>query len=349
MGHNIDINDYDVHTDLAIELVDKYKEKPCFDNIKVTNIKLSKKEAEKINKKQGTYVTIEFEDITDSENRKNVKTVFIKELKKLISFLNNDSIVLVIGLGNRKSTPDSLGPLVVDNILVTNHLAIYGNMEEGFKRVCALSPGVMGETGIESSDLISNIVNFLKPSLVIVVDALAAGNIERLNKTIQMTDAGINPGSGIGNKRKEVSEDTLNVPVISIGVPTVVDASSIVSDTINYMYKHFAYSKENINNPINKLKVNVNYLNENITIKDIDKKNLFGIVGTLSREDIKKLIFEVLNPIGYNLMVTPKEEDFVIELLSNVISEGINSSLHEKMQWLLHRKFYFWVGLFNVC
>lgn len=332
MGHKIDMNDYGVHTDLAIELVDKYKEKPFFDNIKVTNIKLSKEDGLKINKKQGTYITIEFDDVTDSENKKNVKKIFVKELKKLIKFINDDSLILVIGLGNRKSTPDSLGPMVVDETLVTNHLALYGDMEDGFKRVCALSPGVMGETGIETSDLILNLVNFLKPCLVIVVDALATGSVERLNKTIQMTDAGISPGSGIGNKRKEISQDTLNVPVISIGVPTVVDASSIVSDTINYMYKHFAYSKENINNPVNKLKTNVNYLNKNVTIKDDDKKNLFGIVGTLNNDDIKKLIFEVLNPIGYNLMVTPKEEDFVIEILSNIISSGINESLHKKAQ-----------------
>lgn len=331
MSHEIDMKNCEVRTDLAIELVDKYNQKPCFDNIKVTNIKLTNEEGKKINKKAGTYITIEFEDVTDYNNRENVKTVFVKELKKLIKNLDNDSLILVVGLGNRKSTPDSLGPLVVDGVLVTNHLALFGNMEKGFKRVCAISPGVMGETGIETSDLLLNLISFLKPNLVITIDALAASSVERLNKTIQMTDAGINPGSGVGNKRKEISKDTLNVPVIAIGVPTVVDATSIVSDTINYMYKHFAYSKENIDNPISKLKVGVNYLNKDIDIEENDKKNLFGIVGTLSNEDIKHLIFEVLNPIGYNLMVTPKEEDFVIEKLASVISEGINESLHEKI------------------
>ena len=333
MSHEIDMKNCEVHTDLAIELVDKYKQKNCFENVKVTNIKLTDEEGKKINKKVGTYVTIEFEDVTDYNNKENVKIVFVEELKKLISplSLKDENLILIVGLGNRKSTPDSLGPLVVDGVLVTNHLAIYGNMEQGFKRVCAISPGVMGETGIETSDLLLNLTSFLKPNLVITIDALAASSVERLNKTIQMTDAGINPGSGVGNKRKEISKDTLNVPVIAIGVPTVVDATSIVSDTINYMYKHFAYSKENIDNPISKLKVGVNYLNKDIDIEENDKKNLFGIVGTLSNEDIKHLIFEVLNPIGYNLMVISKEEDFVIEKLASVISEGINESLHEKI------------------
>lgn len=332
MSHKIDMKNYEVRTDLAIELIEGTK-KSCFENINITDIKLNKSQAKEIGKKEGHYITIEFGDITDYDSREKVKVAFAQQLKKLISpmSLNDDSLILVIGLGNRKSTPDSLGPLAIDHVLVTNHLAMYGTMETGFKRVCAVVPGVMGETGIETSDFILSLVEDLKPSLVITIDALAASSIERLNKTIQMTDAGINPGSGVGNKRKEISKDTLNVPVIAIGVPTVVDASSIVSDTINYMYKHFAYSKENINNPTSKLQVGVNYLEKNVLLEENDKKNLFGIVGSLSNEDIKNLIFEVLNPIGYNLMVTPKEEDFVIEKLSNVISEGINQALHDNV------------------
>ena len=189
----------------------------------------------------------------------------------------------------------------------------------------------MGETGIETSDLIKGVVDTVNPDFVIIVDALASSSIERVNKTIQMTDAGINPGSGVGNKRKEISVDTLGVPVVAIGVPTVVDAASIVSDTINYMYRHFAYTKENIDNPAQKLKVKVNYLNKEVNIEENDKKNLFGIVGSLSDNEVKTLIYEVLNPVGYNLMVTPKEEDFVVEKISDVISGGINSALHKNV------------------
>lgn len=329
MSHEIDLKNYEVYTDLAIELVKKEVKKNDYEDVKVTSIDLTEKEALEINKKEGTYITIEFEDITDIDNFTKVKKVFIKELKKLLEKFKSD-LYLIIGLGNRKTAPDALGPNVIDNVLVTNHLALYGSLEEGFKRVSALAPGVTGETGIETSDLIKSLVDKLKPSCLIVIDALASSSIERLNKTIQMTDSGINPGSGIGNKRKEISKDTLNVPVIALGVPTVVGAPAIVSDTINYMYKHFAYSKANINNPVNKLKLNVNYLKENIKIDLNDKKHLFGIIGSLNENDIKNLIYEVLNPIGYNLMVTPKEEDFIVEKLGKLIGEGINDTLHEK-------------------
>ena len=186
----------------------------------------------------------------------------------------------------------------------------------------------MGETGIETSDLIKSIIDTVKPNFVIVIDALASSSLERINKTVQISTSGINPGSGVGNKRKEISEDTLGIPVIAVGVPTVVDAASIVSDTIGYMYKHFAYQKENINNPKNKLMVNVNYLNKDSQINNQDKENLFGIVGTLTEKQTKSLITEVLNPTGYNFMVTPKEEDFVIEKISDLISESLNHSLH---------------------
>ena len=146
-----------------------------------------------------------------------------------------------------------------------------------------------------------------------------------------MTDSGINPGSGVGNKRKEISSETIGVPVIAVGVPTVVDAASIVSDTIKYMHKHYAYNKANINNPVQKLKLKVNYLNKDIEINAEDKKNLLGFIGSLDESEVKSLIYEILSPIGYNLMVTPKEEDFIVERMSEVLGEGINSALHEKV------------------
>ena len=190
----------------------------------------------------------------------------------------------------------------------------------------------MGETGIETSDLLKSIVKEIKPGFVITIDALAASSVERVNKTIQMTDSGINPGSGVGNKRKEISKDILGIPTIAIGVPTVVDAASIVSDTINYLYDHFAYQTANINNPASKLTANVNYLklSQKFTINKEEKEKILGMVGTLSESETKELIYEILNPIGYNLMVTPKEEDFVIEKLAKVISNGLNNALHQK-------------------
>jgi len=334
MGHEIDLDKFEIRTDLAIELVDEGIKSREIGDIKVTDITLNDSQAKEINKKVGRYITIEFPDITDYDNGEKIKTIFSEELSKLFETIkiNDESTCLVVGLGNEKTTPDAVGPLTISKTIVTNHLYVYGQLEDGFRRVWAISPGVMGETGIETSDLIQGIAQVVKPDFIITIDALASSSIERVNKTIQMTDAGINPGSGVGNKRKEISKDTLGVPVIAIGVPTVVDAASIVSDTINYMYKHFAYNKANYNNPAEKLKFQVNYLKKEVNVLEDDKKNLFGIVGSLNDSEVKSLIYEILNPIGYNLMVTPKEEDFVVEKISDVISGGINKSLHVNVE-----------------
>ena len=332
MAHEIDLKNSILRTDLAVELV-KSKPTKQIDDIKITNITLNEKEAKQINKKKGNYTTIEFEDVTDSENQKKLIQIFAEELKNMISQQNikEDDMCLVIGLGNEKSTPDALGPLVISQTLVTNYIYLYGDLDEGFRRVCAVAPGVMGETGIETSDLLKSIVDTIKPGFVITVDALAASTVTRVNKTIQMTDSGINPGSGVGNKRKEISKEILGIPTIAIGVPTVVDAASIVNDTINYLYDHFAYQAANINNPAIKLTANVNYLklSKKYKITKEEKEKILGMVGTLSETETKELIYEILNPIGYNLMVTPKEEDFVISKLVEVISSGLNKALHK--------------------
>ena len=334
MKHEVDLKNNILRTDLAVELV-KTTPTRQIDDIKITNITLNEQEAEQINKKKGNYTTIEFEDVTDHTNAEKLWNIFAEELQKLLKRENikDDDICLIIGLGNEKSTPDSLGPLVVSKTLVTNYIYLYGTLEEGFRRVCAISPGVMGETGIETSDLLNSIVKTVKPNFVITIDALAASSVERVNKTIQMTDSGINPGSGVGNKRKEISKEILGIPTIAIGIPTVVDAASIVSDTINYLYDHFAYQTANINNPAAKLTANVNYLklSKKFKINQEEKQKILGMVGTLSEDETKALIYEILNPIGYNLMVTPKEEDFVISKLAEVIAKGLNIALHKKI------------------
>lgn len=334
MAHEVDLKNSILRTDLTVELV-KSKPTKQIDDIKITNITLNEQEAKEINKKEGNYTTIEFEDVTDSENQNKLIQIFAEELKAMLKNQNikDDDMCLVLGLGNEKSTPDSLGHLVVSKTLVTNYIYLYGSLDEGFRRVCAISPGVMGETGIETSDLLKSIVDTIKPNFVITIDALAASSVERVNKTIQMTDSGINPGSGVGNKRKEISKEILGIPTIAIGVPTVVDAASIVSDTINYLYDHFAYQAASIHNPASKLTANVNYLklSQKFKINKEEKEKILGMVGTLSETETKELIYEILNPIGYNLMVTPKEEDFVITKLSEVISSGLNKALHKQI------------------
>lgn len=332
MGHKVDLSKYKIRTDLAVEVVkDGIKgvtsNVRIEHNIKITDVDIDYNGSKMIGKKPGSYITIEFEDITDKDNFDNVLKIFIRELKTLINKFD-DGLCLVVGLGNSSSTPDALGPKTVNKVMSTNQLYMVNSLGKGYRRVSTFSPGVMGENGIETSDLIKSVVNTIHPNLVIVIDALASQSIDRVNKTIQMTDSGISPGSGIGNARKEISMDTLNLPVIAIGVPTVVDAVTIVSDTINYMYKHYAYALKNKDNPINKLMINTpNYLKSDIKIDD--NKKLFGIIGNLNQKETKELVYEVLTPIGYNLMVTTKEIDYIINKLSNLISIGINKSLHK--------------------
>lgn len=333
MNKEVDLSKYQIRTDLAIDEIGengklkgvKHKTENI-DGIIVTNVELEEKN--ELNKKKGKYITLEFDDVTDSKNYEKVNNTLTFILRKMLK-LTKDSFGLVVGLGNDKSTPDSLGPLVVDDIVVTNHLYLLDELSSNYSRVSAINPGVMGETGIETSDIIESIVKKIKPTYLIVIDSLASKSIERLNKTIQITNTGIHPGSGIGNKRKEISEETLGIPVIAIGVPTVVDAAVIVSDTINFIYKNYAFNKEYLNNPKSKLTFNnVNYLNKKITENSREKQQLLGLVGTLNDDELQKLIYEVLNPIGYNLMVTPKEIDFIIERLSSLIATSINNSVH---------------------
>ena len=338
MNHTIDVSNINVRTDLAIDEVENkeklnYVNEKTIGNIKVTCIDIDNNNKEKFMKKNGKYITIEFDDATDYNNSKEVENVFIKELNEMLEIysINDDNTCLIIGLGNEKSTPDSLGPITINNIIVTNHYYELGiNVEEGFRSVAAIKTSTMGQTGIETFDIIKAIVNEIKPDFVIVIDALKASSVDRVNKTIQITDAGINPGSGIGNTRKEISKELLGIPVIAVGVPTVVDTITIVNDSINYITNYYSYMKNNIDNPKEKLKIVRTNIDKN-NVNSIDKKDLFGMIGTLTEEETKKFISEVLLPVGYNMIVTPKEIDFVIEKLSDIISNGINNALHKNV------------------
>ena len=341
MGNNIDLKNINIRTDLAIESINNTKITPNIkskriDNIVVEKIIIKKNEEKIIGKKKGIYVTISFEDVTNFEDREKLGKILEQEIKKLFKTkkISDTSSGLVIGLGNVNSTPDALGPLVIDNILVTRHLFLTGvNVKDGIREIAAISPGVTATTGIETSDYVKSIVSLIKPSFVIIIDSLAASSIERVNKTIQMTDTGIHPGSGVGNSRKEISESTLNIPVIAIGIPTVVSASTIVNETINYLFKHLSYIKDN--SDLNKLTVRhfTNYLDKikNLDLDNLEKENLLGIIGSLSDDDKKRLINEVLTAINYNLIVTPKEIDFVINKISNVISNSLNNAMHRQI------------------
>lgn len=335
--HTIDISNFSLRTDLAIDKINieksnNYNKRIISKNIYVEDINIDSKElSNELGKDIGLYKTITFKDITDSTNFNEVLNIFTKEFKEVLrdNNIEDDSTVLIIGLGNKKSTPDSLGPKVVSNILVTKHLFKYGEVENGYRNVSIFTPGVTGETGIETSDSISAIVKEIKPDFIIVIDALATNSIDRLNKTIQITNSGIIPGSGVDNRRVKISKEILNIPTIAIGIPTIIDSAVIVSDTIKYLIKKFSYDKNNIDNKVDKFKTKIDYTKNDKELNDEDKKELLGIVGTLSDEELLQLVFEVLSPIDYDYMVTPKEIDFLIDKLSLLIGKGLNNSLHQ--------------------
>lgn len=334
--HRIDLKNVNIHTDLVIEQINDKNliKEEVINNIKISRVVMDKNNL--LNKKEGNYITIELTDITNYEDRENVGKVLVKEIKDILNKNNikDNYECLVIGLGNKKSTPDALGPMVIDNILVTRHLfELNADVKEGIRKVSAIIPGVMGNTGIETIDIIKGIVDNVKPKFIIVIDSLCASSIERLNKTIQLTDTGIHPGSGIGNMRKEISKDTLGIPVIAIGVPTVVESVTIVNDTLEYIFMHLNYLKNNYETSKLVVKRNNNYLDKikSSKVSNEDKEILGGIIGSLDEEKKKNLISEVLNNINYNLIVTPKEIDFIIEKLANAISNSINNAINREV------------------
>lgn len=336
--HTIDLSKFSIRTDLLVDDIELQNKdiSSLINTTKYNNVVLEELEITDINRnifnrKNGFYKTISFKDITDKDNYKEVEEVFIKALHKLFNDLDisNTDSVLIIGLGNSKSTPDSLGPKVIDNVLVTNHLFELGEVEEGYRRTASFKPSVTGITGIETKDIIESLAEKVKPNFLIIIDSLASSNISRLNKTIQLTSSGINPGSGIGNNRLELSMETLHIPVISIGVPTVVDATTIVNDTFINLVKKISFDIDNLNNVKMKLvSNNIDYSNHKNNLTTEEKEKLLGLIGSLDEKDFKKLIYEVLEPINYNLVVTPTEIDFLIDKLSMLISSSINKSLH---------------------
>ncbi|HDR7451154.1 GPR endopeptidase [Bacillus cereus] len=357
MKEPLDLSKYSIRTDLAVEahqmLQESQEEQKGIQGVIVkereeegtiiTKVTIDEAASEAMGKKPGNYLTLEVQGIRqqDTELQQKVERIFTKEFSNFLEEVGvtKEASCLIVGLGNWNVTPDALGPIVVENVLVTRHLFQLQpeSVEEGFRPVSAIRPGVMGITGIETSDVIYGIIEKTNPDFVIAIDALAARSIERVNSTIQISDTGIHPGSGVGNKRKELSKDTLGIPVIAIGVPTVVDAVSITSDTIDFILKHFGREMKEGNKPSRSLLPAGFSFGEKKKLTEEDmpdekSRNMFlGAVGTLEEEEKRRLIYEVLSPLGHNLMVTPKEVDTFIEDMANVIASGLNAALHHQI------------------
>lgn len=309
---------YNFRTDLADERSNIYKkinqldsiegvenEEVVFDeNVKSNRVKiLNEKGAEAIGKPVGTYITIDVKGLKIAQEEEIAKTAeyLAEELKGLIGkHVDQQSDILVVGLGNEYVTPDALGPKVISEIEITRHILEYmpQYLDENTRPVSAISPGVLGTTGIETLEILKGIVDHVKPKLLIVIDSLASRSMERISSTIQLADTGIVPGAGVGNKRKELSKATLGVPVIAIGVPTVVETAVVVNDCLDLLIQKLQEEARS-NEYLNQLKQEDNY------------------------EEIK----EALLPKDYNFIVTPKEIDDLINNMSGVVARGINLSL----------------------
>lgn len=333
----IDLSKYEIRTDLVMDLVEEdsdfVKKYEC-NGCKVRKIVLDDCDAKKLGKKAGDYTTLHFDDITDSDNYDNVLSVLVEEFRDILKSTDilDDASCLVVGLGNEKSTADELGVAVARNVTITKHIYdLTGTLEDGYRVTSLLIPGVMGTTGIETSDIIYAVVKETKPDFLVVIDALFSDSVDRLLKTIQITNTGINPGSGVGNKRKELSFDVFGIPVIAIGVPTVVDAVTIVSDTVKFMNKHLSYSIRNKDSLRDKLVPfsKIDYLKDNnYSLSRNEESYFLGAFGNLSNFEKRVLIENVLTPIGYNFIVTVKEIDFIVECLTKLISSSIDIVLH---------------------
>ncbi|MDQ2085942.1 GPR endopeptidase [Herbivorax sp. ANBcel31] len=312
-----------VRTDLVLEAHELIKEKelnekkdpPGVDvdnsgteDIKITRVKVTSPVGEEaIGKPMGNYVTLEVPKLKENDQTLYEDTckALAKEFDRILN-LNSNSTILVVGLGNWNVTPDALGPKTLSELMVTRHLLEYipKEVDEGVRPVCAVAPGVLGITGIETGEIIRGIVDRVKPDVVIAIDALASRRMERVNTTIQIADTGISPGSGVGNKRMALSKETLGAPVIAIGVPTVVDAATMANDTIDKV----------IDSLINESK---------------EEKDFYNMLKNIDRGDKYQLIQEVLQPYVGNLIVTPKEIDDVIDRVAKVIANGLNIALHQ--------------------
>ena len=313
---------FDIYTDLAVENKERFQG----DNVEISGVKvyeryddkyevkltkveiISSEGANIMGKPMGNYVTIEAQNASiwdcDRVVMKQLGKVIAKELYGLLPVKKKDELknmsVLVVGLGNKDITPDSLGPYVVANLDVTRHIFMLKNNRGKSKGISAMLPGVMAQSGMESAEMVEGIVKQIKPDVVICIDALAAGTTKRLSNTIQLTDTGINPGAGVGNHRCGINKKALGVPVIAIGIPTVIHAVTIVSDTMDEIIKVLSEA------PLLKENGSIEVLNA----FDINEKH--------------RLIEELLEPKLGDMFVTPKDIDESIKIMAEIVAYGIN-------------------------
>lgn len=282
------------------------------EDIRITTVYIdTENAAKKMGKPKGVYVTLESSAMSMPEEgeSRSVSEQLAKVLKKLLPERGEELSILVAGLGNRMVTPDALGPQAVEQLCITRHMlkefGQYAYDNEKTPQVSSIVPGVMGQTGMESLEIIKGVAEQIHPDVLIVIDALAARSAKRLGRTIQVTDTGINPGSGVGNHRNKITKETMGMPVIAIGIPTVVEAVTIVNDSMSGFLAALESSES--------------------------MKKLTDSWRQLKESEQKELIRELLSPQLNNMFVTPKDIDASIKQMSFTIAEGLNIAFYKEV------------------
>lgn len=306
---------FNVNIDLAVEAHELLRgeaeteipgvsmEEEQSDHAKVTTIKiLNEQGVQEMGRPKGTYITIDVPEVHDNNYliHQDITKTLSDKLSELMD-LPEDASILLVGLGNWNATPDALGPQVIDKSLVTRHLFNYTpeELQGKLRKVSAIAPGVLGITGIETAEIIRGIVEHVKPDLVIAIDALAAGSLERIGTSIQISDTGISPGSGVGNRRTGINEETLGCRVIAIGLPTVMNAAIIANNCLESLLDELKTSPA-----------------------------LYRLYKEFSPKVFEQILDKALYPYHNNLMVTPKEIDSLIETTARIIAGALGMSLH---------------------
>ena len=274
--------------------------------VRITEVEIVEPEAERLmGKPRGHYITLDVPTFKarDPDLKRELIAAITQELTPLVP-LGMDQTVLVVGLGNWNATPDALGPRTVDRLMVTRHLvaAVPDDIRARMRPVAAIAPGVLGITGIETLDVIRGVVKEVHPDLVIAIDALAARNLDRLVGSVQIADTGIHPGSGVGNHRQGLTRDSVGVPVIAVGVCTVVQSISIAQEAVSRLADELA-----------------------------DDVKFYEIIKQMKAPEQRGLIDEVLGERLGGLMVTPKEIDVLIDDMAEAMAESLNRVLQPKL------------------
>jgi len=306
---------FNVNIDLAVEAHELLRgeaeteipgvsmEKEELEHATVTTIKiLNEQGIQEMGRPKGTYITIDVPEVHDNNYliHQDITKTLSDKLSELMN-LPEEASILLVGLGNWNATPDALGPQVIDKSLVTRHLFNYTpeELRGKLRKVSAIAPGVLGITGIETAEIIRGIVEHVKPDLVIAIDALAAGSLERIGTSIQISDTGISPGAGVGNRRTGINEETLGCRVIAIGLPTVMNAAIIANNCLESLLDELKTSP-----------------------------SLYRLYKEFSPKSFEQILEKALYPYHNNLMVTPKEIDSLIETTARIIAGALGMSLH---------------------